>query len=185
MYFSSYEFSKELMATVSTNNHINYSKSEALSALIDTCCLPNCTSYSLCSMCRGCGDRHPRRHLESDGGDQAAPPDVQLPVPVRVAVHEHGVQAGGHACLLQVVLHAISDEPAVPGHPLLHVRAHPEPPEQGRQVQSAGAHGRRWTGGSDCGRGNDAPGRGEDIAEYTGDGNRADKGHAPGDGEGA
>lgn len=131
-------------------------------------------------MCRCCGDRHPRRHLESHGGDQAATADVQLTVPVRVAVHAHRVPAGGSARLLPLLLHTTGHEPALPDHTLLHLRAHPELHEQGRQVQSASAHGCRRCGRGDCSRCDDPAGRGQDAVEYPGDGHRADEGHVAG-----
>lgn len=181
MYFSSYEFSKELLAKVSTNNHINYSRLPGRSQQprkyylkINSLPLPHC------SMCRCCGHRHPRRHLESDGSDQAAPADVQLAIPVRVAVHEPRLQAGGPARLLPVLQHATGDEPALPGHSLLHIRIHPEPPEQGRQIQSARAYGGRWRGWGYSGGCNDAPGRRQDAAQHTGDGHWPDEGNVAG-----
>lgn len=135
-------------------------------------------------MCRCCGDRHPRRHLEPDRGDQAATADVQFSLPVRYTVHEQRVQAGGTSRVLPVILHTAGHELAVPGDPLLHVRVHPEPPEQGSQIQSTGARGRRRIGGSDSGGGDNTLGRGEDPVEHSGDGYWRNENNVAGDYEG-
>lgn len=181
MYFSSYEFSKEALAKVSTNNHINYSES----LLRFSSFAPKLMFlFSHCSMCRSCGDSNPRRYLESDRGDQAATADVQFAVPVRHTVHEQCVQTGGSSRVLPVILHAVGHELAVPGDPLLHVRVHPEPPEQGPQIQSSCARGRRRVGGSDSGGCDYAPGRREDPVEHSGDRNWSDEDNVAGDCEG-
>lgn len=47
MYFSSYEFSKEALAKVSTNNHINYSESRCVSPLLSRPLKPS--SFTACA----------------------------------------------------------------------------------------------------------------------------------------
>lgn len=130
LYFATYEYSKDVSQKLFPNH-----QSLAIGMLHAATVVP--ISHSLLIHNRFslpprgslfCRHRHtdPRRHLQSDGGDQAAPTNVPLSVQVDYAVRTRRVRIGGPARLLSVVQHAADHEPALPDHTLCHVRVHPE-----------------------------------------------------------